>query len=484
MRSPDLFRFPFDPLREVLRASLGAHGFTAAQVGAMVDLLDVAGVALVAVLIAPIAARLYARAAETGTERRTLGEPWRLVAAIVAGALLWWIVRHPSHNIIEFLTRWDHVVFSALAGGVLASATPAVRLWALGLLNVVVMWQYFGPVATPVVLGAIGVTFAALGLRGASAAAAVGGLGTVMYGLCWYLRSTAVGHGVQTFGLFSLIFLRQISAAVAVAGARRPPLGNYLCYVTYYLGGFGPVSGPEVYADFSRRNFGPRLHYDPMGAARSVAWGALQIWAAQRVPTSVADLQHSATMLAAWEISLLLFVRSALFGMGLWSMTDAMAVFHGFRLHPSFRGILTRQNPSELWWAWRGAFTNWLVRHVYAPLGARQQPKAVSIFAAFTISWAWHVLGLPFLTSRLTLLTLAPITLWALVNASAVVGHQYAREHGLHVLPEATPSFVRRGINTFLTACLGSFSVSFLSYQGNPAAGFFPFLRVLFGLGN
>lgn len=481
MRSPDLLTLPFDPLREAVRAGAGALGLTPAQATAVVELLDVAGVAAVALLLVPVVSRLYAHA-ERGSERRF--DPARLAAAVAAGALLWWVVRHPSRNIVDFLTRWDHLAFCALAGGVLASATPAVRLWTLALLNVIVMWQYFGTVATPLMLGAVVVAYGAVGWRGGSAALALGGLGSVVYGVCWYLRGAMVGHGVQTFGLFSLIYLRLISAAVALAGAQRPPLGAYLCYLTYYLGGFGPVSGPEVYADFSRRNFGLRLHYNAMGAARSVAWGALQIWAARRVPASFADLQQATSTLAVWQISLLLFVRSALFGMGLWAMTDAMAVFHGFHLQPSFRGILTRRNPSELWWAWRGAFTNWLVHHVYAPLTARQQPKAVAIFAAFTVSWAWHVLGFAFLTSRLTLLTLAPITLWALVNASAVIGHQYAREHGLHILPEATPSILRRAIHTFLTACLGTFSVTFLSYQGDSAAGFFQFLRILFGLGN
>ena len=216
---------------------------------------------------------------------------------------------------------------------------------------------------------------------------------------------------------------------------------------------------------------------------RGVVWGVLQIWLAYRVPATPADLLQATTTAAVWQISLLVFVRSALFGMGLWSLTEAMATFYGLRLHPSFRGILTRQNPSELWWAWRGAFTNWLVRHIYAPLTARAQPKSIGIFAAFTVSWGWHVLGLPFLTSHLSLLTLAPITLWALVNASAVIGHQYAREHGLHILPDATPALLRRVIHTFLTWCLGTFSVTFLTYQSDPEAGFLRFLRLLVGLG-
>lgn len=445
--------------------------------GAVVDLLDVIGLTLIAFAVTPVAARLYAPAARPGRD------PLRLAATIAAGALLWWIARHPSRNIVELLMRWDHLAFCALAGGVLASTIPIVRVWVLALLNVIVMWQYFGTTATPLMLVAILASYAALGLRGGAAALALAMIGAVVYGLCWYLRATIIGQGVVTFGLFSLVFLRQISAAIAVAGTPRPAFGGYLCYLSFYLGAFGPVSGPEVYTDFARRNFGARLHYNPAGAARSLAWGALQIWLASRVPAGLEDLRATSSTLALWLISLMLFVRAALFGMGLWSMTDGLAVLFGVRLHPSFRGILTRQNPSELWWAWRGAFTNWLVRHIYAPLIEREHPKSVAIMAAFAVSWAWHVLGLPFLTNRMTLFNLAPITLWAIVNVTALIGHQYARDHGLHLLPTSTPAPVRRIIHTLLTACLGTFSVTFLSYQGDAAAGFVQFLRTLIGLG-
>jgi hypothetical protein len=92
------------------------------------------------------------------------------------------------------------------------------------------------------------------------------------------------------------------------------------------------------------------------------------------------------------------------------------------------------------------------------------------------------VFGLPFLTNRLSLLTLVPITAWALVNASAVVGHQYVRDRDLRILPTTTPPLLRRVIHTFLTACLATFSVTFLSYQGDPT-GFLHFLATLTGLG-
>lgn len=476
-RIPDLLKLLFDPLREAVRTGATGLGLTATQAGAVVDLFDVIGMTAVALLMVPVASRLYARA------HHGRGDPWRVAAAAGAGALLWWIVRHPSSSPIDFFARWDHVAFSALAGGVLAGATPAVRVWTLGLLNVTVMWQYAGAVATPVILGTSIVAYLALGLRGGNAALALAALGGAVCAGCWYWRATAIGHAVQTVGLFALIYLRQISAAATLAGTPRPPLGAYVCYLTYYPGGFGLVSGPEVYSDFARRNFGERLHYNAFGAVRSIGWGALQIWMARLVPVGFDDLQRATTMVEMWQTSLLLFARTALFGMGLWAVTAAIAAFHGFRLHPNFHGILTRRNPTELWWAWRGAFTNWLVRHVYAPLVTHHQPKGLAIFAAFAVSWAWHVAGYVFIAKNPGLLTLAPITAWWLVNAAAVVGHQFVRDRGIRILPAATPEPLRRAIHTFLTACLGSFSVTFLSYQGDPA-GLWRFLRVLFGLGD
>jgi hypothetical protein len=489
MGGPDLLKIPFEPALSALRDALTGHGMPPAQVGAATDLVDVAGVAVVGAAVAPIAARLYANAAaRVAGVRSTAADAPLLLAGLAACVLLLWIVLHPATQIEELFIRWDHVAFSALAGGVLAAAPPNARAWALGLLSIAFMWQYGGHAATPIVLGASLAGFAALGSRtvgrGAGAVLSLGLLGATIYAVsCLFWHSALSLEALQTFGLFSFLFLRQISAAVALAGSARPTLGSYLCYLTFYPGAFGLVGGPEVYADFSRRNLAGRLHYDPRAAVRGVAWGALQIWLAYRVPISLATMYESGSMLAAWESSLLLFLRAALYGMGLWSMVDATALFHGFRLHPNFRGILTRQNPSELWWAWRGTFTNWLVRHVYAPLGANQRHQALNILAAFAVSWLWHVLGTPFLSKQFRPLQLAPITLWATVNAVAVIGHIEFRRRGLRLLPRATPPLLRRAIHIFLTACLGTFAVTFLLLQGDLIDRFVPFLRVLVGLG-
>ncbi len=487
MGGPDLLKNLFDPLRAALRAALAARGMAPAEVTALVELLDVAGVALLGTAMAPLAAHLYAAAASRRTAGRSAAAGAAIVlAGLAAAALLGWILSHPAPRILDLFTRWDHVVFAALAGGVLAGAAPAARAWALSLLSVAFMWQYCGRVATPIALGASLVAFAALGWRGGGrgpgSALVLGLVAVTVYCVCWQLRHTAFFDALQTFGLFSFVFLRQISAAVGLAGSARPAFGSYLCYLTFYPGGFGPLGGPEVYADFARRNLGGRLHHDAGRAARGVAWGALQIWAASHIPISAAAVFDSSTMLTAWGNSLLMFVRVALSAMGFWSMIDATALFLGFRLHPNFRGILTRQNPSELWWAWRGTFTNWLVRHVYAPLGANQRHQSANILAAFAVSWLWHALGIPFLGKAFTLFHLAPITLWAAVNAVAVVAHVQAQRRGVRILPAATPPALRRAIHIVLTACLGSLSVTFLQCYGDFVWRFVPFLRVLLGL--
>ena len=485
MGDPDLLKRLIDPLRDALAAALAAHGLTPAQVTTLVELLDVAGVAGIGAVSAPLAARLQAAASRSADRSAAAAAPIA-IAGLAAAGLLGWILSHPVPQLLDLFRRWDHVVFSALAGGVLAAVPRAIRTWALTLLSIAFIWQYCGPVATPIVMGASLVAFATLGWRagnrGAGNAFVLPLLGIAVYSVCWHLRRTAFFDALQTFGLFSFVFLRQISAAVTLSGSARPAFGSYLCYLTFYPGGFGLVGGPEVYSDFARRNLGDQLHHDPARAARGVGWGALQIWVASQISISPAALYDSPTMLAGWGNSLLMFVHTALAAMGAWSMVDAIALFYGFRLHPNFRAILTRQNPSELWWAWRGTFTNWLVRHVYAPLGANQRHQSANIAAAFAVSWLWHAVGIPFLGKEFTLFHLAPITTWAAVNATAVVAHVQAQRYGLRILPASTPAPLRRAIHILLTACLGTLSVTLLQCYGDLVTRFVPFVRLLVGL--
>lgn len=481
MGGADLLKLPIEPLRAALGASLAAHGVPPWLVSALLGVFDIAGVTLVGAAMLPVVSHLYARAAAQPAGLRVLLDRSIMIAALAAAALLAWIVQHPAAQITALFARWDHVVFSALAGGVLAGVSLAARTWILSLLSVAFMLQHFGPVATPVVLIANLIAFRALGRRTA-AGVVLALIWGAIYAVCLLLRPQFFVTAASISGCFAFIFLRQISAAVTLAGARRPALGSYLCYLIYYPGAYGLIGGPEVYGDFSRRNLTGRLHHDPRRALRNLAVGTLQIWLANRIPTTMAVLMDSPTLAAAWANSLLVFAKAALSGMGVWAMVDATALYHGFRLHPNFRGILTRQNPSELWWAWRSTFTNWLVRHVYAPLGGSERHQSLNIAAAFSVSWLWHVLGLPFGSANFRISQLAPLTLWALINALAVIGHVQVRKRGLRILPLAMPTSLRRGIHMFLTACLGTFSVTFLHFQGNFIDRFVPFLQTLFGL--
>ena len=169
--------------------------------------------------------------------------------------------------------------------------------------------------------------------------------------------------------------------------------------------------------------------------------------------------------------------------MGFWAMLDASASFYGFRLRPNFDGILRARNPSELWRSWRGTLTNWLVCHVYAPLGGNRRHHSRNIAAAFAVSLVWHWGGVPFLSRDFRLAYLAPITLWAIINALAVIGHVQATRRHWVLLPDTTPSALRVAIHRFLTMCLGTLSVTLPYMQLGAQQALLPFIGRLLGVG-
>jgi D-alanyl-lipoteichoic acid acyltransferase DltB (MBOAT superfamily) len=308
-------------------------------------------------------------------------------------------------------------------------------------------------------------------------------IGLVVYRLCWRMRGADLLVALHTYGLFSFLFLRQISWAVAARRGQAGGIGSYLCYLVFYPGVTGPLGGPEVWSEFSRRNLAGRTSPDYGWGARKVVHGMLQVWAADRIPISAEIVFASPTTVLAWANSLLLFVQIALRGMGFWAMIDATASFYGFRLRPNFDGILRCRNPSELWRSWRGTLTYWLVCHVYAPLGANRRHQSLNILAAFAVSLVWHWGGVPFLSADFHVRHLAPITLWAVANALAVIGHvQMTRRHWT-ILPAATPRPLRHAIHVFLTLCLGTLSVTLPSVQLGAQEHLIPLLRRLIGVG-
>ena len=183
----------------------------------------------------------------------------------------------------------------------------------------------------------------------------------------------------------------------------------------------------------------------------------------------------------AWTSSLSLFLVVALKVMGYWAFIEVNALLLGFLLQPNFTGLLTRTNPSELWWAWRGTFTNWLVRYVYGPLGANRRHRAVNVVAAFGVSWLWHVLGVAFFAHNARPALVYPITFWATLNATVMIGWLEWRARGWRVLPARPPSH-RRATKILLTCC-SRVQRRPLHFQGEHIDRFGHYLGLLAGVG-
>ena len=484
MPADDLVTALVHPVRLRLEAVLAPHlpADLATAVGALVD---AGAVALVGVTLAR-AGRALASA-----EPRAKPSPVRGVAAmtgaVAAIALFLWILRHPSTHFHELFARGDHLAAALLLGLLIVRAEPGWRSWLVTALSAFWLLEYSGTLATAVSVGAALIGFAALALpalrRGWPAVALHAGIAIVVYGLCWQIRRDDVLAALRVYGLYSFVFLRQISFAIAAAEGRAGGVGSYLCYLLFYPGATGALGAPEVWSEFARRNLGTRTNADYEWASRQVVRGVAQLWLADRIPVSAEIAFASPTTVLAWVNSLALFVQVALRGMGYWAMVDATASFYGFRLRQNFVGILRARNPSEFWRSWRGTLTNWLVCHVYAPLGANRRHQSRNIAAAFAVSLVWHWGGVPFLSGDFRVGYLAPITLWAVVNALAVIAHTQATHRHWALLPDATPSAARVAIHRVLTMCLGSLSVTLPYMQLGAQHAFLPFVGRLIGVG-
>jgi D-alanyl-lipoteichoic acid acyltransferase DltB (MBOAT superfamily) len=168
--------------------------------------------------------------------------------------------------------------------------------------------------------------------------------------------------------------------------------------------------------------------------------------------------------------------------MGVWRGVEATALLYGVRMRANFARLLSCRNPSELWWAWRGTLTNWLVQHVYAPLGASRRHQSLNILAAFAVSFIWHAMGVPFITPGFRLIHVAPVALWASVNALAVVAHVRLSRAASPNVAAAVPAPVRIAASTILMWALGSLTPILLSYQGAAVERLPSLLRLLLGL--
>ena len=476
---PDLLQRIAAPLRALLEQRLLAVA-PPGSAEALASLLDLGGLALLAVVLAAACRVLAGRTTTTSQPPGVLGGGVAAAAGVAALGLLGWIVRHPSAQFDLIFTRWDHLALCALGGLAAAAAPPAWRKIALVVLSITLLVQYTGVRAVALVsaIGLVGFALLRTSLvaRPWALALAQGMLVAGAYGYALWVRRGSVAAAWPLEGLLAFAALRHISFVIeAVKAPRR--LHDYAAFMTFYPGVAGIFGGPEVYAEFSRRNLVRPVTLDHARAARRIATGALQAWVSLRIPVSVDTVLASPGPALAWASAAVFFIRTALGVMGGWAMIEGAALFLGVQLRANFRGLLTCQNPSELWWAWRGTLTNWLVQHVYGPLGGRRH-LARNILAAFGVSFLWHALGVPFLTADFRLVQVAPVALWAAINGTAVLLHGTLARTGPGTTP---PGSIGRAIRVVLMWGLGAMTPLLLSFQGDAVARFPALLHALLG---
>ncbi len=408
------------------------------------------------------------------------------MSGAIAMLLAAWIVRHPSERFDELFERWDHLALAGAAGLALSALPPVWRKCALAAIGAGFLLQYAGAAA----LGIGGaLTLAALGLwrtplRGHRAAMTVAQVGLVVlvYGFLFWLRTWDFSAAARIQGLLALWLLRHTSLVVAVGRFGAPALSDCSAYMTFYPGSMGLLGGPEVYEEFARRNLARPPILRSGRAARRVLEGVLLWSASALVPITLAQVESSAGALEAWGYGVGLFVHTALGLMGLWRSVEGTALFYGVQLRANFAGLLSCRNPAELWWSWRGSLTNWLVHYVFAPLGGSRRHQSLNIAAAFAASFAWHAIGVPFLSPAFRPAYVVAVALWAGVNGAAVIAHARLERAGALRATALIPLFVRTGVATGLMWALGSLTPILLSYQGPAVSGLSHTLGLLLGL--
>lgn len=470
----DLLKGVAGPLLDALRGPAASPAIPEPLRAALGILVESSG--LLAIAGALVLLDLAGRAA-----RRTLPA----ACGVVAAALGVWLARHPSQSFDALFGRWDHLVFAATAGVAITALAGRQRPWWLAAISVGLLLPYAGPLAVAVTGGmtATGMLLLRAPLRSrlGAAVAVQAILVAVVYGFAFWLRAFDFVGASRVQGLLAYWLLRHVSLIVSAMRTGPPSAANCGAFVAFYPGAMGFLGAPEVYAEFARRNLDrpPRLQH--RRAARRLVEGVLLVAAAMLLPVTVERVAASAGPGEAWALAIVLFVKTALVVMGWWRGVDATALLYGVQLRANFAGLLSCRNPTELWWSWRGTLTNWLVQHVYAPLGANRRHQSLNIAAAFAVSFLWHALGVPFVMPDFRVAGLVAVAVWAGVNGAAVIAHVQATRWGLHA-PAVIPGWMRTGVATVLTWALGALTPILLSYQGAAAAGLPRVLGVLIGL--
>jgi hypothetical protein len=464
---PDYVITTLAPLHQLLWSFL-AHGeqpsFTAGLVFSVALVLQVGAIASA---IALSLGRLRVLAdAPASRALRAGAQAVHAVIAVAAGALLVWTLRHRSDSLTEAMARWDHWVLCALLGHLLSLVALRVRTSAVAVLSLVFVARYGGPEAVALVLlGSLAGWLAARAARSGparvDAAVQTAILGSVVGGL-WWLRPSNGLLAMQGWGLACWVLMRHVSFVVEARRGAPAALHDYLCYLWFFPSCIGAT---EVYDEFSARNLQradpPDLRAGVVGGVR----GQCLVTLALMIPMSQEQWLDATTFGPIWWRAVLWFGRGALFVMGTWSMLEADAALLGFRLRPNFTGVLTAENPSRFWRAWRGTMTNWLIRYVYIPLGGNRSRQTLNILAAFAVSTAWHMTGVPFLhPTDWRWRALVPTVAWGALNFAGVAVHAAWRRRwpaGTWIRADA---WALRALKIAGTLCFASTTVTILGF--------------------
>jgi D-alanyl-lipoteichoic acid acyltransferase DltB (MBOAT superfamily) len=408
----------------VLVAALRGRGVPAAIVDWLNPLLPLLEISLLAVVLAAGAVRL-----ERWWDERPRDGAWRWVvlaamaaAGVYALRLLYWLYLHPSNDLAAVVSRWDYLVFAVLGGLVLHQAPVRARTWALAVLSVVLVGQYYPAEPLRVVLGACLLGFAATRWQVTRRPGVRVVVHLVLMGavLVWLLslRAAQPWQALNGWGLYSFVAFRHASFVVESARGVPSTFVDYVCYLLFFPNCIGAM---EVYDEFHERNLATARAAEFKRAAFMTIRGNALIWLGLVIPMSEDRMTSSPGFASMWGSLLVLFFRAAIGTIGTWDVVEGGALFLGFRLRPNFRYVLRATTPSQFWRAWRATMTNWLIRYIYIPLGGNRRHQTVNIFAAFFVSTVWHCLGIPFLRpGSWTPYELLPIITWGGVNAAAV----------------------------------------------------------------
>jgi len=308
--------------------------------------------------------------------------------------------------------------------------------------------------------------------------------GVLLVGGLAGLGALRLEHGfaaLAAWSLYAFTGMRHLSFAAEAWKGPAPTLSGYLAFLFFFPTVHGAM---EVWSEFRARN----LEGDPQPAVAEalfrVVSGTLLLALALQIDASMDRILAAGAWLATWLEILRAFLRSALAVTGLWAVYEGGALFLGFRLHPNFRGILLAESPSAFWRAWRGTMTNWLIRHVYVPLGGNRRARARNVVAVFVVSGLWHVAGTAMLHGPATTwASLLPVIAWAVVACAGVLAHGAVRARRPVPPRGGASALAIRALKIGGTWLYGTTTVTFFDLSLADPARFALFLRRMGGLG-